>query len=175
MYSVTPGHTMLSKTTMAPLPKRAPTVSDAATTAPRPGRFPTSRGIGTDTMRTSAPHVVGVRREVEAQGGGALWREFAGSISAAPQLVDPGRADVIAQRLEVVAERDCAWEADITGTDGHNGHGPCPREGVAAAVPTCPRRPIADNVRMTAVVDRALRAQPLLRQNSGSTTRNNQR
>ena len=104
------------------------------------------------------------RREVEAQGGEALWREFAGSIAAAPQLVDPGRADFIAQRLEVVAERGCEWEADITETDGHNAHGPCPRDGVAAAVRACPRRLFADNGRVTSIIDRVVCAQPLPRQ-----------
>ena len=76
----------------------------------------------------------------------------------------PGRADFIAQRLEVVAERGCEWEADITETDGHNAHGPCPRDGVAAAVRACPRRLFADNGRVTSIIDRVVCAQPLPRQ-----------
>ena len=70
-----------------------------------------------------AAQVVGVRREPQAGGGEAVGRELAGAVATRPQLVDPRFADVIAQRLEVIAQGDREGQADITETDDCNVHG----------------------------------------------------
>ena len=70
-----------------------------------------------------AARVVGVRREPQAGGGEAVGRELAGAVATRPQLVDPRFADVIAQRLEVIAQGDREGQADITETNDCNVHG----------------------------------------------------